>query len=328
MFKGLKTWKWSSALKAKGNAHEAYAAVLELGRLGTDEAVDLLIGSLSRLDGVARSAARELGRLGHSRALQPLADLLGQPEVNESAAEALIRVGAKAVDVLIEALRSESALARRTVARALGEIRDGRAVEPLAEVLQGDDDLAVRAAAANALGQIKDQRAIWALVNTLKLRDEVDPELQRQVVELRNAAQLAMRRIGDPLAAVKSGKDAAASASVEDVIGEIEGEAADISLHPRLLGELSLLSQNDIVGVLRELIAASEEISWAKLESREPVLAPYFRTYDQRRQTAESAGIELARRGGPDLLQTILERDLNSYTAIRNWWSHLELSSA
>jgi len=39
MFKGLKTWKWSSALKAKGNAHEAYAAVLELGRLGTDEAV-------------------------------------------------------------------------------------------------------------------------------------------------------------------------------------------------------------------------------------------------------------------------------------------------
>ena len=326
MFKGLKTWKWSSALKAKGNAHEAYAAVLELGRLGTDEAVDLLIGSLSRLDGVSRSAARELGRLGHSRALKPLADLLGRPEVNESAAEALIRAGAKAVDVLTESLHSENPLARRTAARALGEIRDGRAVEPLAEVLQGDDDFAVRTAAANALGQIKDQRAIWALVNTLKLRDEVDPELQRQVVELRNAAQLAMRRIGDPLAAVKSGKDAATSASVEDVIEEIE--AADISLHPRLLGDLALLSQNDIVGVLRELIAASEEISWAKLESREPVLAPYFRTYDQRRRTAESAGVELARRGGPGLLQTILERDLNNYAAIKNWWSHLELSSA
>src|SRR6185503_14770883 len=241
---------------------------------------------------------------------------------------ALIRAGAKAVDVLTELLHSENPLARRTAARALGEIRDGRAVEPLAEVLQGDDDFAVRTAAANALGQIKDQRAIWALVNTLKLRDEVDPELQRQVVELRNAAQLAMRRIGDPLAAVKSGKNAATSASVEDVIEEIEGEAVDISLHPRLLGDLSLLSQNDIVGVLRELIAASEEISWAKLESREPVLAPYFRTYDQRRQTAESAGIELARRGGPELLHTTLERDLNNYAAIKNWWSHLELSSA
>lgn len=328
MFKALKTWKWSSALKARDNAHEAYAAVLELGRLGTDEAVDLLIGSLARLDGVARSAARELGRLGHARALKPLADLLGQSEVNESAAEALIRAGAKAVDVLTEALRSESALARRSAARALGEIRDGRAVEPLADVLQGDADFAVRTAAAVALGQIKDQRAIWALVNTLKLRDEVDPELQRQVAELRNAAQLAMRRIGDPLAAVKSGSAAAPSAAGEEVVEEVEGEAADASLHPRLLGDLSVLSQNDILGVLRELIAASEEISWAKLENREPALAPHFRTYDQRRQTAETAGIELARRGGPELLQTILERDLNNYAPIKNWWSHLELSSA
>jgi HEAT repeat protein len=315
MFKALKTWKLSHALKAKGNAQEAYAAVLELGRMGTDEAVDLLITSLSRGDGVSRSAARELGRLAPSRALKPLADLLGQPAVNESAAEALIRAGAKSVDVLVEALRSENALARRTAARALGEIRDPRAVEPLAGILQGDDDFSVRTTAANALGQIKDQRAIWALVNTLKLRDEVDPQLQRQVAELRYAAQLAMRRIGDPLAGVKSG-------------GQVNDESAEASLHPRLLGDVSEISQADLVGVLQELITASEEISWAKLENREPALAPYFRNYDQRRETAEIVGMELARRGGAELLQTILERDLKNYAAIKNWWSHLELSSA
>jgi HEAT repeat protein len=205
MFRALKIWKWSHALKAEGNAQEAYAAVHELGQLGTDEAIDLLISSLSRLDGIARSAARELGRLGHPRAIQPLADLLGVPEVNDAGAEALIRVGAKAVDVLIPLLRSENALARRTTARALGEIRDARAVEPLMTVLQGDDDYAVRTAAADALGQIKHQRAIWALVNVLKLRDETDPDLQAQLQELRVAAERARRRIGDPFTAGKSG---------------------------------------------------------------------------------------------------------------------------
>jgi HEAT repeat protein len=321
MFKALKTWKFSNALKAKGKAQEAYAAVLELGQQGSEEAVELLIGALSRCDGVSRSAARELGRLGHSGALKPLAELLGEPEVHESAAEALIRMGAKSVDILTQTLGSEHPLARRTAARALGEIRDGRAVEPLANTAQGDDDYAVRTAAVQALGQIKDQRAIWVLVNVLKLRDETDPDLQRKVVELRSAAQLAMRRIGDPLAAVKTG---APSASLE----EPEEGGSEPSVHPRLLGELSLLTEAELVGILKELIGASEEISWAKLESREPVLASYFKSYDQRRQTAEGVGIELARRGGTELLEQILERDLNNYATIRNWWSHLELPSA
>jgi HEAT repeat protein len=319
MFKALKTWKFANALKAKGNAQEAYAAVLELGQQGTDEAVDLLIASLTRLDGVSRSAARELGRLGNVRALKPLADLLGQREVHESAAEALIRMGAKSVDILTQTLRSENALARRTAARALGEIRDGRAVEPLANVVQGDDDYAVRTTAVQALGQIKDQRAIWVLVNVLKLRDETDAELQQKVVDLRNAAQLAMRRIGDPLAAVKTG---AQSPSLEP-----DGQESDEpSLHPRLTGELSGLSEGELISVLKELIAASEEISWAKLENREPTLAAYFKSYDQRRQTAEAVGVELARRGGTELLNQILERDLNNYATIKNWWSHREQS--
>jgi HEAT repeat protein len=197
MFRALKIWKWSHALKGQ-NQEEAYAAIHELGRLGTDEAADLLISSLARLDGVSRSAARELGRIGHSHAIKPLADMLGVAEVNEAAAEALIRMGAKAVDVLIPLLRSENAVIRRTTARVLGEIRDVRAVEPLMAALQDDGDYAVRTAAADALGQIKHQRAIWALVNVLRLRDETDPELQAQLEELRVAAERARRRIGDP----------------------------------------------------------------------------------------------------------------------------------
>lgn len=325
MFKALKTWRFSSALKAKGNAQEAYAAVMELGRLGTDEAVDLLVSALSRQDGVARAAARELGRLAHPRSFKPLADFLGSPEVHESIAGALIQIGPKALEVLTETLRSEDALARRTAARALGEIRDSRAVEPLVEVLQGDPDCTARTAAAHALGQIKDKRAIWALVNTLKLRDEADPEFQRQIEELRNAAQLAMRRIGDPLTTAKPGGAPASGAPTEQS-QDVDESITEFPMHPRLMGDLSALSESQIVALLKELVGASEEISWAKLENREPLLAPYFKEYEQRRQTAEVAGAELARRGGPDALRTILERDLNNYAAIRNWWSHLELS--
>ena len=324
MFTALQTWKFSSALKAKGNAQEAYGAVMELGRLGTDDAVDLLVTALARHDGVARAAARELGRLANPRSFKPLADLLGNPEVHESAAEALIRIGASALDVLTEALRSEDALTRKTAARALGEMRNSRAVEPLVEVLQGDPDCTVRTAAAHALGQIKDKRAIWALVNTLKLRDEPDPEFQRQIEELRNAAQLAMRRIGDPLAAPKPG--GAAAGAPGEAPQEGEEAVTEFPMHPKLMGELSRLSEPEIIGVLKELVTASEEISWAKLENREPMLAPYFKGYDQRRQTAETAGAELARRGGPEALRIVLERDLNNHAAIQNWWSHLELS--
>lgn len=324
MFKALKTWKFSSALKAKGNAQEAYGAVMELGQLGTDDAVDLLIDSLSRYDGVARAAARELGRLANPRSFKPLADLLGNREVHESVAEALIRIGGRAIEVLTETLRSEDSLVRKNAARVLGEVRDARAVEPLVEVLQGDPDCTVRTVAAHALGQIKDKRAIWALVNTLKLRDESDPEFQRQIEELRNAAQLAMRRIGDPLAGAKASKPQGAAG--EEAPLDSEEPIAELRMHPRL-ADATALSEADLIAVLKELISASEEISWAKLENREPMLAPYFKEYDQRRQTAEVAGTELARRGGPDLLRTILERDLNNYAAIQNWWSHLELTT-
>src|SRR5688500_8998214 len=291
MFKALKTWKFSSALKAKGNAQEAYAAVMELGQLGTDDAVDLLIRSLSRHDGVARAAARELGRLANPRSFKPLADLLGNREVHESVAEALIRIGGKAIDVLTETLRSEDSLARKTAARALGEIRDTRAVEPLVEVLQGDPDCTVRTAAAQALGQIKDKRAIWALVNTLKLRDESDPEFQRQIEELRNAAQLAMRRIGDPLAGAKGAKPVTAAG--DDALEDSAETLTEFPMHPRLMADVKALPEADLVAMLKELIAASEEISWAKLENREPMLAPYFKQYEQRQRTAEIAGTEL-----------------------------------
>jgi HEAT repeat protein len=317
MLQSLKLWKLSGALKRRGHVQDAYSAVLELGRIGTEQAVDMLIGALSRHDGVARSAARELGRLGNGRAVQPLAGLLSVPEVNQSAAEALVKLGKKSLNALITALQSENATVRKLAATTLGEIGDKAAVEPLIEVMQNDNEYSVRTVTAKALGELKDERAIWVLVGTLKLRDETTPERQAALEELRTATTLAMRKIGDPLSAKAVPQRASAEAAVE----ELEKGLREAEVHPRLIGDIGLLTNAELVSVLKELISASEEISWANLERREPFLPVWFRTYDQRRQTAEMIGAELHRRGGTALTQEILARDLNNYAAISNWWA-------
>jgi len=259
-------------LKNRGNPQGAYSAILELGRLGTEQAVDLLIEALGRHDGVARSAARELGRLADPRAVEPLAALLPIAEVNQSAADALTKLGSKSVDALVSALKSADAGARRLAAGALAEIGDKRAVEPLIEVMQNDNEYSVRTAAAKALGELKDERAIWVLVGTLKLRDETTPERHAALEELRNATTLAMRKIGAPLAA----KPAAPRGGVEAAGAQKKEEPGGAEIHPRLVGDISLLTHAELIAVLKELIAASEEISWANLERREPMLPAWF----------------------------------------------------
>jgi hypothetical protein len=267
---------------------------------------------------VARSAARELGRLGDPRALKPLAAALANPQINQSCAEALLAFGAKAVDILLFALKSENADARRLAAGALGEIRDPRAVEPLIHALQVDDEYAVRTAAATALGLLKDVRAVWGLVGTLKLRDETTPERQAELEKLRHATSLALHKVGDPFAAkAQSANPDTATA----VVAQMEQKLSEADVHPKLIGDLSLITDGELIGVLRELISASEEISWANLESREPMLPGWFKTYDLRAAIARTVGEELNRRGGMALMRQVFERDLNGYGAISNWWS-------
>ena len=75
---------------------------------------------------------------------------------------------------------------RRDAARALGELEDPRAVEPLIAAL-GDERSDVRQAAAEALGKIKDPRAVEPLIAALG--DERS--------DMRQAAAKALGAIGD-----------------------------------------------------------------------------------------------------------------------------------
>ena len=326
MFRTFKLWHLAGALRTKGNSQAAYSAVLELGQLANDKALDLLVLALARADGVARSAARELGKMGNDRAIPPLVGLLSHADVSQAATEALLGFGNRAVGPLLEVVRQGDALARAAAAGALGEIRDKRAVEPLVQLLQADDEYAVRVAAATALGNLKDSRAVWVLVATLSLRDETTPERQAKLASLRQACSLALRKIGDPLAARPPGQtdQQGPAAAREDSPGaekEKEKILAEPEVHPRLRDDLKQLGNDEIVEILRDVIAASEEISWAQLERRQPLLPAWFSSYEQRSNVAARVGRELFRRGGAAHMRQLWEENLDRHAGIRNWWS-------
>jgi HEAT repeat protein len=314
VFEALKIRKLAGAIGGK-NTQEAYSAVLELGRVGTSPAIEALAQTLGRRDGLARSAARELGRLKAAQAVPQLVEMLSDPEVDQAAADALGKIGEAAVEAVLPVSRSSSERTRRLCVEVFKQTNHARSVERLAELVQGDPDYEIRIAAATALGQLKDSRGVWALVNVLKLRDETTPEGRAALERLRQAATLAMRRIGDPLA-----KRATAGGN-----GPVDKEepVAQAQLHARVAGNLETVDSEELVAILKELVHASEEISWAKLEKREPHLAPHFSSYELRSRTAELIGQELHRRGGPTLIKDVLKTHLSNHVTIRNWWEQL-----
>lgn len=86
----------------------------------------------------------------------------------QAVAEALGKLGdTRAVEPLIAALQDEDVELRRAAAQALGEIGDSRAVEPLIAALR-DKDIELRRVAARALGEIEDAQAVEPLLATLE----------------------------------------------------------------------------------------------------------------------------------------------------------------
>jgi HEAT repeat protein len=126
-----------------------YPLVADVGESG----VESLISRLSNGSFQQRwTAADALGDIGDPRAVEPLVAALENrnpsPAVRESAAAALVKIGAPAVEPLIALLSSRSS-ARLHAAEVLGNIGDPRAVEPLTGALEnGPPPLRRRAEAA------------------------------------------------------------------------------------------------------------------------------------------------------------------------------------
>jgi HEAT repeat protein len=147
------------------------AAAEALGEIGDTRAVEPLIAALQDEDkGVRRAGVEALGKVGDARAVEPLITFTAVQQdqdqgVRKAGVEALGKVGdARAVEPLIAALRDHDSDVAKAAAGALVNI-GAPAVEPLIAALNRED---LRGAAARALGQIGNARAVEPLTAALK----------------------------------------------------------------------------------------------------------------------------------------------------------------
>ncbi|WXG39961.1 MAG: HEAT repeat domain-containing protein [Candidatus Freyarchaeum deiterrae] len=145
-----------------------------LGNIRDKRAVEPLIQALKDKDMlVLRGAIEALGKIGDERAVQVLIHSLNDErfDIREEAVLALRNIGKPALDYLIQALKNENWFIRWGAARALGYIKDERAVKPLNEALK-DEKWEIRMAAAISLEKIINERAEERLNQVLK--DKID----------------------------------------------------------------------------------------------------------------------------------------------------------
>jgi HEAT repeat protein len=161
----LETIGWQASQDESGAAYwiakQEWSRCSEIGA----PAVEPLIATLKDREPVVRKfAAKALGEIGDTRAIEPLTAMLDDQDsiVPETVAQALdvlswrprrdatgaaywiakgecgkcVKIGQRAVEPLITALKHVNSHVRESAAKALGEIGDARAVEPLIAALK------------------------------------------------------------------------------------------------------------------------------------------------------------------------------------------------
>jgi HEAT repeat protein len=155
---------------------EAREAAAALGLISDARSVEPLIGALEDKEGFCRrEAAVALGQIADQRAIQPLARALQEQDetLRDCAAAGLGRIGPPAFDAVINVFHSADPVMRESAAKALGAIRDRRAIPVLVQVAQDVyEDSRVRRAAVRALGVIGNREAVPFLKAALNDDDE------------------------------------------------------------------------------------------------------------------------------------------------------------
>jgi len=159
-------------------------AAKALGGIGDSRAVVPLVAALKNADSLSGEVAGALVKIG-APAVEPLIAVLEDPDarVRDLAAGTLKVIGApRAVQPLIVGLGAADAGRRKAVAEALVKI-GAPAVEPLIAAMR-DPDTGVRELAANTLAEIRDPGSVELLIATLRDPDAGVRELAARTVRL------------------------------------------------------------------------------------------------------------------------------------------------
>lgn len=139
--------------------------------------IDELVATLADVKfSNTRPAADTLARIGNP-AVGPLVaamqnnlkDARTANALVKNAANTLVKIGGPAVEPLIATLQSTNEDALFWAARALGNIGDANAIEPLFQLHENTPSRRVRNAAGMSLGKLGDPRAISTVVSLLKI---------------------------------------------------------------------------------------------------------------------------------------------------------------
>lgn len=155
---------------ASENIEQRERVIAALGSLKVQQAVPAIIEVLDDPTLKRRYvAAMALGEIGHPDGIPALIRALDDEvhQVRRYATRSLIKLNQTAVDALISSLGTTSDRVDAGVIRALGDIGDRRALEPLLEQVSGP----VRSEAFLALGKLRDPRAEQALIKGLSDTD-------------------------------------------------------------------------------------------------------------------------------------------------------------
>ena len=170
------TGRWSPALETFKQASPGEQAALALASFGRVAFVPLSSQLDSRNASVRRNAAWAIGELTNmlpgerSAAVPQLITLLGDSDdwVRMAAARALGEVrDSRALSKLVATLSDDNWRVRELVVWALSEMKDERAVTALCNVLLSDARVEVRRGAAEALGEIRSSEALPSLKQAL-----------------------------------------------------------------------------------------------------------------------------------------------------------------
>lgn len=190
-----------------------------LAEFGPPSLKPLITGLSDKDQSVRFSAAEALGQIKDPRAVEMLLDTMKKDSYSRIAtAKALVEIGNLSVEGLIRALQEESQKEKVItdgrvrvrimnrdeidfcvhIVRALGQIGDRRAVDPLISAL-GDEYEEVREAAADALGNFNDPRAVEPLILALKNSPKKSEDffLNDNDAEFRESAARSLGRIKD-----------------------------------------------------------------------------------------------------------------------------------
>jgi len=146
--------------------NERAITACQAGRRGDTSAIPSLIAMLGD------DSKTQLIRCWDTGRWSPALQTFKQPSPGEQAALALASMGRQAFGPLSQQLTSANATTRRNAAWAIGELTnmvpgERSGAVPQLITLLGDSDAWVRMAAARALGEVRDERALTRLVATL-----------------------------------------------------------------------------------------------------------------------------------------------------------------